>query len=81
MATGTAGMTITSGKTTAPATTPCTAPKTSFSIATSATGSGARTRSSISLVAPSSMDSGSATAEIPWNTIPTATSPGTTTVA
>ncbi len=32
-------------------------------------------------VTPSSMDSGSATAEMPWKTMPTATSPGTTMVA
>ena len=64
-------MAATIGSTSRPANTLWAAPNTSFSKATTRTGTGARMRSSISLVSPNSVDSGRATA----------TRPGTSTVA
>ncbi len=69
------------GNTAAPASIPWKAPKATFASGTVARGTGASTRSSISRVAPSSIESGNATADTPVNTIATATSPGSNTVA
>ena len=79
--TSVAGSTVMTGKITAPARMAWNAPKATFASGTVADGVGASTRSSISLVAPSSMLSGSATAAMPEKTIATARSPGTRTVA
>ena len=58
----------------------CIAPAKIFSNPTTQTGTGASTRSSISLLTLNSCTSGSATAWIPWKLIATAISPGTRTV-
>src|SRR3954453_19563693 len=57
------------------------APAKIFSSPTTQTGTGASTRSSISLVTLNSCTRGGATAWIPWKLIATAISPGTSTVA
>ena len=56
------------------------AENTIFSAATAHTGSGHITRSSISRVTPNSCASGSATAAMPANMMPTAINPGNSTV-
>src|ERR1019366_1460073 len=81
MCTAVAGNAVMIGKITAPARAPWNAPNATLASGTVASGIGARTRSSISRVAPSSIDSGNATAAMDVNTIATATSPGTSTVA
>ena len=68
------------GKTTPAATSDCTAPAAIFSSPTIQTGTGASTRSSISLLKLNSCTSGSATAWMPWKLIATAMRPGTRTV-
>ena len=54
---------------------PWIAPNITFPIATNDTGRGARTLSSISLVYPNSLESGNATAWIPWNIMESPTTP------
>ena len=76
-----AWMTAAMGNTMAAAMMPCTAPDSTFAMATSQMGHGAWTRSSISRVKPNSDDSCMATAWMPWNMIEMATTPGTSTVA
>ncbi len=68
------------GKTISAANSPCSAPETIFSMATSDTGSGASTRSSISRVTPNSVTMGRATAWMPWNSTARPITPATSRV-
>src|SRR5581483_3473671 len=72
-----AWMTMTRGNTMAAAKMAWIAPAMIFSIASTQTGIGARTRSSISRVYESSSTSGAVTAVRPWNKMADATMPGT----
>ncbi len=65
------------GKTSSAAKSPLNAPEITFSMATSETGIGASTRSSISRVYPNSCTIGSATDWIPWNMIESPMTPAT----
>src|SRR5579875_4128814 len=73
--------TLAIGKTMTAAMRPWTSPKRTLDPATSHTGHGAWTRSSISRVNPNSVDSCRATAWTPWNMVEIPTTPGTSTVA